>query len=79
MSKNTSHKTREATTPDARKFLKARPLAERLGIHPKTLFRWAEQGLVAKFKIGPRAVLFDVAEVDRMVESARIGSPRVGL
>lgn len=55
-----------------RRFSKAKPLAARLGICTRTLFRWADAGLVARHKINSRVVLFDEAEVAALIDSARI-------
>ncbi len=55
-----------------RKFTKARPLAARLGINAKTIFRWADAGKISRFKVNDRVVLFDDAEVTAFIESARV-------
>ncbi len=55
-----------------RKFSKARPLAARLGVHSKTIFRWADAGLIHRYKINERVVLFDESEVAAFIESARL-------
>ena len=56
-----------------RRFSKAKSIAARLGICPKTLFRWADAGRIARHKINSRIVLFDEGEVLRMIEAGRIG------
>ena len=56
-----------------RKFSKAKSIADRLGVCPKTIFRWADAGRIARHKINPRLVLFDEAEVVEFIESARVG------
>ena len=63
-----------ATTFDgaARKMSKAAPLAARLGLNKKTLFRWADAGKVSRFKINDRIVLFDERQVDAFIEAARV-------
>jgi hypothetical protein len=58
-----------------RRFCKARPLSARLGICPRTIFRWADQGMITRHKINARVVLFDEAEVVAFIESARVGCP----
>lgn len=57
-----------------RKFSKARSLASRLGLHPKTIFRWADCGLIHRHKINSRVVLFDDAELAKLIEDVRVGS-----
>lgn len=56
----------------ARKFSKARSIAERLGICPRTIFRWADTGKITRHKINARVVLFDDAEVFAFVRSSRV-------
>jgi predicted site-specific integrase-resolvase len=55
-----------------RRFAKAKPIAARLGICTRTLFRWADAGLIARHKINARIVLFDEAEVAALIDSSRI-------
>lgn len=55
-----------------RTFTKARPLAARVGVHPKTLMRWADAGLIHRHKINSRVVLFDEREVLSFIVSARV-------
>ncbi len=57
----------------ARRFSKARSIAERLGICPRTIFRWADAGKITRYKINPRVVLFSDDEVTVFVASARVG------
>jgi len=57
----------------ARTFSKAKPIATRLGICPRTLFRWADDGKIARHKINARVVLFDEAEIVTFIESTRVG------
>ena len=73
--KKTSHAPEgplEAAT--VRKFSKARALAARYGICPKTLFRFSERGLIHKFKLNPRVVVFDEEQVAALFESARVST-----
>jgi hypothetical protein len=56
-----------------RTFSKAKPIAARLGICPRTLFRWANDGKIARHKINARVVLFDEAEIVTFIESTRVG------
>jgi hypothetical protein len=56
-----------------RTFSKAKPIAAQLGICSRTLFRWANDGKIARHKINDRIVLFDEAEVIAFIESTRVG------
>ena len=56
-----------------RRFSKAKSITGRLGISPRTLFRWADAGFVTRHKINARVVLFDEAEVVAFIDSARLG------
>lgn len=60
----------------ARKFSKARSIAERLGICPRTIFRWADSGKIARHKINARVVLFDESEIVSLLNDARITRTR---
>ena len=53
-------------------FSKSRTAAAKVGVSTRTLFRWADRGLISKYKVGARTVLFDNREVARLVESGRI-------
>lgn len=55
-----------------RRFSEAKTIAERLGVCPRTIFRWADDGKIARHKINARVVLFDEAEVVTLLESARV-------
>jgi hypothetical protein len=55
-----------------RKFSKAKSIAKQIGVHPKTLFRWAEEGRISRFKLNPRIVVFDLSEVAALIKSARV-------
>lgn len=55
-----------------RKYSKARQIAARIGLHPKTIFRWADAGKIHRHKINERTVLFDEAEIAAFIESARV-------
>ena len=54
------------------RFNKARVIAARLGICTRTLFRWADQGRIARHKVNARLVLFNEAEVESFIESTRM-------
>jgi hypothetical protein len=74
---NTNHATLprppQADAAAIRRFSKAKSLAVRLDICPRTIFRWADQGMITRHKINARVVLFDDAEVVAFIESARVG------
>jgi hypothetical protein len=55
-----------------RTFSKAKPIAARLGICSRTVFRWANDGKIARHKVNDRVVLFDEAEVIAFIESTRV-------
>lgn len=57
-----------------RKFAKARALAAKINVHPKTLHRWANAGLVHRHKLNARTVLFDEAEVIGLIERSKVGT-----
>jgi hypothetical protein len=53
------------------RFAKAAPTAERCGVCPKTIHRWALSGLIHAHKINARTVLFDLHEVEAFIEKCR--------
>ena len=52
------------------KFCKALAAARRIGLHPKTIHRWAAAGLIKSYKITDRVVLFDEAEIQQLIQSS---------
>ena len=55
-----------------RKYSKARPIAARIGLHPKTIFRLADAGKIHRYKLNERTVLFDEAEIAAFIAAARV-------
>jgi len=55
-----------------RSFSKAKVLAQRLGVCPGTIFRWADDGMISRHKINARVVLFDEQEVAAFLDSSRV-------
>ena len=43
-------------------------------VNSRTIFRWANAGMLTRHKINDRVVLFDEAEVLALVEGARVVS-----
>lgn len=72
---NKARRSEQPTIGDigGRRFSKARSLAERSIACPRTLFRWADAGLITRHKINARVVLFDEVEVVALLEGSRIG------
>lgn len=66
--------TASTATLETRRFSKAKIVAQRLGVCPRTIFRWANDGKLARHKINARVVLFDEAEVLSLIEAARVHS-----
>ena len=75
MNKHKSAKPRPelSANGNAGRFSKAKVLAARIGIHPKTLFRWADAGLIHRHKVNDRVVLFDEDEIFEFIASSRVG------
>lgn len=59
----------------ARTFSKARVVAAKRGICSRTVHRWADAGLISRFKVNARVVLFDESELDRLIERSRVSGP----
>lgn len=77
MNTSTSHAIGLApiTGESIRRFRKAKAIAEKLGVCPRTIFRWADGGMLTRHKINARVVLFDETEVLALIESTRVESP----
>jgi predicted DNA-binding transcriptional regulator AlpA len=82
MKTSTSRTTRipESRADFSLRFSKAKVLAQKLGVCPRTIFRWADDGKLARHKINARVVLFDESEVLALIEAARVdsGNARAG-
>lgn len=42
-------------------------VAQYLGVHPNTVKRWATEGRITTYSVGPRLVRYDLAEIDQML------------
>lgn len=40
--------------------------AQHLGVHPRTITRWADSGRLRRHHFGPRLIRFDLNEIDAM-------------
>lgn len=69
-----SRQTVPTASAPVRTFSKAKTVAQRLGVCRRTIFRWANAGMLTRHKINDRVVLFDEAEVLALVEGARVVS-----
>lgn|GEM_PF-3073307 len=58
-------------------YCRAKPLARSLGLSSRTLYRYAQAGHFARYRIGSRTTLFDVAEVSAFVRTGRIKNDQV--
>lgn len=50
-----------------RRFIDLNAAAELLGVDTATLRRWAAQGRITLYRVGPRLLRVDVAELDALV------------
>jgi len=73
-SRNSRAPAPPASQPSAHCFNKAKAIARRLGVHPRTIFRWADDGKLARHKINARVVLFDEHEVEALLLGSRVVS-----
>lgn len=49
--------------PDTHRLLLTRELAQRLGVEPETVRRWARDGLIPVCRIGMKTLRFDLEQV----------------
>ena len=78
MKKTTSSKfaARVLAAAEPNRFSKALTVAARIGLHPRTIHRWAAAGLIQRFKVNDRVVLFDEAEVQQFIRGACVHTGR---
>ena len=53
-----------------RDYAKARPIADKIGLCPKTIRRWANKGFIKRFKLSDRISLYDEKEVHDFIQSS---------
>jgi len=46
------------------KLVSKKELAARFSVHPKTIEKWVDAGILPKVRINPRCVRFDLARCD---------------
>lgn len=73
--KSPKKKTDAAPISEARVFCKAGILAKRYGIHPKTIFRWADKKYIHRHKLNSRVCLFSQNEVENFILGCRVDNP----
>ena len=54
-----------------RQFIKHKVAAARIGVHVRTVMRWAGSGAIHRYKLNARLLLFDEAEIVAMIEQSR--------
>jgi len=55
------------------KFSKARPIAMKIGLCPKTIRRWSNLGYITRFKLSDRISLYSEKEIYEYIEAAKLG------
>ena len=57
------------TEPQIKKALRDKDAAAYLGIKPSTLWRWAQQGKIARgIRLSPRCTVWRIADLDAFLE-----------
>ena len=64
--------TAQENSPGQLRFIPAKTAAAIMNVHPKTIFRWADLGLIHRHRLNARVVLFDEAEVLAFIRASRI-------
>ena len=61
--------------PDTDGMLKISQVAQLLGVHPTTVRRWSNEGLLPSYNLGPRRILrFKREDIDKFVTQQRHNS-----
>jgi hypothetical protein len=55
-----------------RGFSKARPIAQKIGLCPKTIRRWSNKGYIKRFKLSDRISLYDEKEIYDYIQAAKL-------
>lgn len=60
----------EATglTPRIDQYLSRKDTAERLGVHPVTVYRWGKAGIITEYKLPTGRVRYSPDEIDELLE-----------
>jgi len=53
-----------------KRLISIRELSEYLSVSASTLYMWAGEGVIPSVKIGGK-ILFDIADIDRMIENLK--------
>ncbi len=61
----------DASAPENIIWLSTKEAAERLGVTPRTLYRFIDSGDLAAFRIG-RVIRLKLADVDAYIETCRV-------
>ena len=60
------------TASDIRSYSKAGPIAKKIGLCSKTITRWADKGIIKRYKISDRICLYDEQEIIDFIDAARV-------
>jgi len=60
--------------PSAEPFIDVDKLAAHLSIAVKTVYKWAEAGILPHYKISPRALRFKLSECEAAMQKRRVRS-----
>jgi excisionase family DNA binding protein len=47
-------------------YITIKDAAAKVGVHPRTVRRWIEDGLIDAYRVGPRVVRIDAASLDSL-------------
>ncbi len=59
--------SRKPTSTTPRRYLTLSDAAEWLSLDEKTLRRWVSQGRLTAYRVGPKLIRLDAAEVENMI------------
>jgi hypothetical protein len=59
-----------------RGFSKARPIAQKIGLCPKTIRRWSNLGYITRFKLSDRISLYSEEEIYGYIQAAKLGGSK---
>lgn len=67
MSRKPTSTRRAALPPEG--FLSAADVAQLLGVRPRTIYTWHDEGLLRGYRLGKRLLRFDAADVRAFLDA----------
>ena len=74
MSSTLTDPDRKSAPISDRRFVRTAVLAQKLGVSTRTIQRWADCGVITRYKFNSRVSLFDLDAIERYIDSAKVSA-----